>query len=344
MNTHRIFTSLSHGSLVALLLASLAPLGCMAPTDGADEDPSAEDDAVTGKASPLAGRKFFVDDENVATEKTKQAYAQHEYTRAHLLEKISNHAQGVWFGDWNKTIKHDVSAVVSRRGATVPILVTYNIPGRDCGDYSDGGAADTAAYHMWINGFAAGIGNAEVVVILEPDALWMTVGKKCAAVKNNLGTLKYAVHALKKQAHARVYIDAGMAGAPGDIANGLEQAGVSEADGFALNTSDSYSNSSSASRGHDISDALGGKVHFVIDTSRNGTGRAKDQNISNPWCNPKGLGLGKVSTGTTGLDRVDAFLWIKRPGQSDGECGRNNPAAGQWFETRAEEMAKNAAF
>jgi endoglucanase len=343
MNTHRIFTSLSHGLRAALLLASLLPVGCVAATDEADEDAIAEDDAVT-TAGPLAGRKFYVDDHNVATEKTKQAYAQHDYTQAHLLEKVSSHPQGIWFGDWNTSIKKDVSTVVGRRGKTVPILVTYNIPGRDCGDYSNGGAADTAAYHTWIKDFAAGIGDAEVVVILEPDALWMTVAKKCDAVKNNLGTLKYAVEALKKQAHAHVYIDAGMAGTPGDIAGGLKQAGIYAADGFALNTSDSYDNQSSASRGHDISKALGGKVRFVIDTSRNGTGRAKDQKISDPWCNPKGLGLGKIATGNTGLDRVDAFLWIKRPGQSDGDCNRNNPDAGDWFEARALEMAKNAAF
>ncbi|MFS8069386.1 MAG: glycoside hydrolase family 6 protein, partial [Byssovorax sp.] len=251
---------------------------------------------------------------------------------------------GVWFGDWNTNPKKDVSDVVSRGGNAVPILVPYNIPGRDCGSYSDGGAGDAAAYKTWINGFAAGIGDAEVVVILEPDALWMSVAKKCDAVKNNLSVLKYAVQALKKQANAHVYIDAGMAGTPSAIAGGLSQAGIYEADGFALNVSDSYDNTSSAARGHQISNALNGKVSFVIDTSRNGTGRGKDQSISDPWCNPKGLGLGKLSSGNTGIDRVDAFLWIKRPGQSDGTCNRNNPAAGQWFETRALEMAKNASL
>ena len=189
---------------------------------------------------PLANRKFYVDDRNTATQMAKQARDQHDYNKAGLIEKISKNAQGVWFGDWNKDIKKDVSDVVSRRGSTVPILVPYNIPGRDCGYFSDGGASDTAAYKTWINGFAAGIGDAEVVVILEPDALWMAVAKKCDAVKNNLSTLKYAVQALNKQPNAHVYIDAGMAGDPSAIASGLNQAGVYEADGFALNVSDTY--------------------------------------------------------------------------------------------------------
>ena len=54
---------------------------------------------------------------------------------------------------------------------TVPVLVAYNIPFRDCAQYSAGGAVDTAAYEAWIDGFAAGIGSAQVVVILEPDGL-----------------------------------------------------------------------------------------------------------------------------------------------------------------------------
>ena len=59
------------------------------------------------------------------------------------------------------------------QGGTVPILVAYNIPDRDCGNHSSGGAANVADYKKWIDGFAAGIGDHKVVVILEPDALWM---------------------------------------------------------------------------------------------------------------------------------------------------------------------------
>ena len=53
----------------------------------------------------------------------------------------------------------------------VPVLVAYDIPGRDCAQYSAGGALDQAAYEAWISGFAQGIGNGKAVVILEPDAL-----------------------------------------------------------------------------------------------------------------------------------------------------------------------------
>ena len=53
----------------------------------------------------------------------------------------------------------------------VPVLVAYDIPFRDCAQYSSGGAVDTASYEAWIDGFARGIGKRKAVVILEPDSL-----------------------------------------------------------------------------------------------------------------------------------------------------------------------------
>ncbi|MFI2791482.1 glycoside hydrolase family 6 protein, partial [Kitasatospora sp. NPDC018614] len=37
---------------------------------------------------------------------------------------------------------------------------------------------------------------------------------------------------------------------------------------------------------------------------------------------------------------VDAYLWIKRPGESDGTC-KGGPKAGQWWETYALELARD---
>lgn len=96
----------------------------------------------------------------------------------------------------------------------------------------------------------------------------------------------------------------------------------------------------------------------VIDTSRNGrgswqppVGRYSDAEV---WCNPPGRGLGRRPTLEGGNPYVDAFLWIKIPGESDGEChrGRGGPAdpergltappAGSWFEQQARELIEYA--
>jgi endoglucanase len=94
--------------------------------------------------------------------------------------------------------------------------------------------------------------------------------------------------------------------------------------------------------------------HAVIDTSRNGrgswkppAGKYRDPEV---WCNPPGRGLGRRPSLESGNPYVDAFLWIKVPGESDGECLRGTagpadpergvkaPPAGQWFAAQAREL------
>ena len=78
--------------------------------------------------------------------------------------------------------------------------------------------------------------------------------------------------------------------------------------------------------------------HFIIDTSRNGIG-----STSGEWCNPKGQSLGSEPTTNTGNALVDALLWIKQPGESDGTCN-GGPAAGTWWADYALGLGRNAIF
>jgi endoglucanase len=128
-------------------------------------------------------------------------------------------------------------------------------------------------------------------------------------------------------AGALVYIDAGHSAwlAATTAAQRLRDAGVDRATGFALNTSNFQTTASSIAYGEAVSAGLDGK-RFVIDTSRNGNGPTTD----NQWCNPPGRALGANPTASTGHALVDAFLWIKRPGESDGTCN-GGPQAGSWW-------------
>ncbi|MBK3561609.1 glycoside hydrolase family 6 protein, partial [Streptomyces sp. MBT56] len=36
------------------------------------------------------------------------------------------------------------------------------------------------------------------------------------------------------------------------------------------------------------------------------------------WCDPAGRALGRTPTTRTGEARIDAYLWVKLPGESDG--------------------------
>src|SRR5439155_100801 len=112
----------------------------------------------------------------------------------------------------------------------------------------------------------------------------------------------------------------------GVMAARLRSAGIGAARGFALNVSNFRSTADSEAYGLAVSAALGGGVPFVIDTSRNGAGPAP----GNVWCNPPGRGLGTPPTTDTGRPLVDAYLWVKAPGESDGACN-GGPPAGTWW-------------
>jgi len=80
----------------------------------------------------------------------------------------------------------------------------------------------------------------------------------------------------------------------------------------------------------------GSSPHFVIDTSRNGGIVPAGQ-----WCNPTTAGLGRIpSTSVTTNSLIDAYLWIKTPGQSDGTCN-GGPAAGTYSASLAAGLIKN---
>jgi endoglucanase len=116
----------------------------------------------------------------------------------------------------------------------------------------------------------------------------------------------------------------------------LKQVGISDADGFALNTSNYQSTPANIAYGQKIRSQVGNKS-FIVDTSRNGI----DPNGNTEWCNPRNRALGRVPTFDTGTDGVAAFIWGKRPGESDGSCN-GGPAAGNWWREIAIELAKNA--
>ena len=117
-------------------------------------------------------------------------------------------------------------------GKTVPVVL-YDIPQRDLGSYSAGGAASAAAYTTFIGHVAAGIGSHHALVVLEPDALGQLPAMSSADRTARYGELSHAVSTLKKaNPSTTVLIDASFWIGPTALASSLRSAGVAAADGF----------------------------------------------------------------------------------------------------------------
>jgi endoglucanase len=296
-------------------------------------------------ANPFVGAKLFVDRDSNAYWSGQALRDNGRIRDAKAMAKIADHPWASWFGDWSNghgSLFKDVRARVNEISAngSLPVLVAYDITLRDCGEYSSGGADSPALYRKWIGDFRSGIGDHRAVVILEPDALAGLDCLSAAERQTRISLLKESVSLLASSPRISVYIDAGNQGwhSPEVMARRLQEVGIGKARGFALNVSNFYSDKGERAYGHRLSALLGGKP-FVIDTSRNGRGPAP----RNRWCNPPGRGLGRPATAKTGDPLIDAYLWVKPPGESDGDC-RGAPPAGVWWPSYALGLARRAAF
>ncbi len=352
---------------------------------------------------------------------------------AFLIGDMVTTPQAVWLnGGTPAQVKKSVQKTVfgAALQKSVPVFVVYDIPGRDCAQYSAGGALSLSDYGAWIDGVASGIGKSKAVVILEPDGLGL-LPSLCGLSStvypftdaDRYAELNGAVDRLEQQPNTSVYLDAthsAWLNVP-DASTRLVTAGVQRAQGFFLNVSNFQFTSNLTQYGTWISDCItyatavspgnygcpdqywnGGPpnnwngvalnnygqwsdtqtqadlntagenaryatmlgttvptTHFVIDTSRNGQGPwnppAHPAGDAQDWCNPPARGLGLQPTANTGVALLDAYLWIKTPGQSDGQCTRwapsggldpirgiADPAAGAWFPQLALELVANA--
>jgi endoglucanase len=296
--------------------------------------------------NPFAGACFMVEPLSNARRQA-EAWRSSRPADAAAMDKIANQPSAAWFGDWNGRIDYDLEIYVRRhsRSEALPVFILYNVPNRDCGNYSQGGATGPERYKAWIDRAKKGIGSMRAVAVLEPDALGLL--DKClgpADQQARLDMLCYAVHTLGSSPGTAVYLDAGHdAWLPAEeMAERLRKACIADASGFALNTSNYRATADLIRYGREISSRVGGK-HFIIDTGRNGNGPPKDATGEAGWCNPEGRALGMPSTSNTGDPLVDAFYWLKPPGESDGTCN-HGPRAGAWWADYALGLAKRAKW
>jgi endoglucanase len=370
----------------------------------------------------------------------------HQLRDAALVTKMLATPQATWITDASAaTAKKKVKQAMALAALqnALPVLVLYDIPFRDCAQFSAGGATNAADYAAWIDAVAQGIGSGRAIVLLEPVSLgiipwynpfadrdtWVSnpnlewcqpaEANPATAASDRFAELRGAVQRLKQNASTSVYLDgthSAWLGA-GDAADRLIQADVADADGFFLNVSNFRVNeqlvkygtwiakciafaSNPASWGVGHTEWCGSQYspaspndfstwaltdawyasnvesqtwwyseslleHFVIDSSRNGRGPWDPASSSHgpypgdaqDWCNPPGRGLGVAPTANTGNALLDAYLWVKTPGESDGQCTRSlgpagttvdpewgvvDPAAGAWFPQQALQLAQLA--
>ncbi|MER5930031.1 glycoside hydrolase family 6 protein [Streptomyces sp. NPDC002054] len=340
-----------HLAPLVVMLALALTAGCTAdrpapatPAAGAAADPTEEEE------SP-----FWVDPQSEAARQVEAWEAHGRTADAQVLRRIADRPMALWgpAGDPGPELRR--AARSAKAAKRTLVLTAYHLPHRrDCGRPSaDGasaggasarGAKDGPAYRRWIGAFAEAVGDARALVVLEPGAVAQLLDGCTPAARHDerLQLLAEAVDRLKRNRNTKVYLDAGSPAwvrDPGRLVEPLRAAGLERADGFAVNVSDFQTDADGRAYGAELSERTGGR-HFVLDTGRNGDGPLPGD-PAQARCNPPGRSLGTPPTDRTGDPLVDAYLWIKRPGASDGTC-RGGPTAGTWWPDYALGLARRA--
>ncbi|MGY3201904.1 glycoside hydrolase family 6 protein [Streptomyces sp. TE5632] len=324
----------------AVLGAVLLITGCSSGGDEGGDSGKGADAAITQQ--PKDASPFWVNPEGNAAQQMAGLEQDGKKAEAEQIRKIAEQPTAEWISPENPEEQTRGFTEAADKAGRTALLVLYNIPHRDCGQYSQGGAADGDTYRSFIDGVAKGIGDRAATVILEPDAVLHLVDG-CTPEQyheERYDLLSGAVDKLAGLKNTTVYLDAGNAGwgSPDQIHEPLKWAGLDKADGFSVNVSNFYSTEDSIAYGKKLSARVGDKP-FVIDTSRNGNGPYTQGDADERWCNPPGRALGETPTTETADPLVDAYLWVKRPGESDGEC-KGGPKAGEWWEDYAVKLAE----
>ena len=325
-----------------IVSAALAGLGTVAVAAGARERDS---ELLTPPPPRAVSPHLYVDPSGAAVAAARALERAGRRSEATVIRRIADQPAAVWFTDdapgyADRARRLAAAATAARR---MPVLTLYFIPHRDCSGHSAGGAADAVAYRRWVTALAGALRGHRAIVVLEPDAVAQAV-RGCltpARRTERLALLRHAVATLRTAPGVRVYLDAGNPTwiPAAEIGPALRTAGVGAAAGFALNVANFETTGDNVRYGLAVSRTVGGK-HFVVDTSRNGNGPAQRGAGDRHWCNPPGRRLGPVPTLSTGFSLVDAYLWVKRPGESDGACAPGQPPAGRWFPAYALNLAR----
>jgi endoglucanase len=240
-----------------------------------------------------------------------------------IRDKIASQPAARWVANYNpSTIQSETSSYVSAANAAgqIPLLSVYEIPNRDCGGASAGGAPDLNSYQTWVSNFSRGLGNQTVIIILETDSIALQTCLSASEVTARGNALSQATRTIKSaNPNAKVYLDGGHSAwnSASEQANRLRAAGIQYADGFYTNVSNFNTTSAEANYGNEIISALNGAgvsgKRQIIDTSRNGGAQGD-------WCGDDNTDrrIGQYPTLNTGQNNINILCDKRNGGRRPG--------------------------
>ena len=292
--------------------------------------------------NPLLGLRYFVDRMEPAYMDWARYKRQGNDAQANTIWRLAREPRFRWFGKFTrprmqKKTRGFLDRVQCDQPGTVPMMAVMRHQGKSCnGSYRAGGEAEDRATMGWYDDFAQAVGNARVIIGFEPDSIGtiscLAKGRRQARRE----MLRYGVDELSKLPNATIYLEGTASDwkSPSYTARMLRYIGIHKVRGFMLNVTHFDWTGNNIAYGRKVSRLVGGKP-FVVSTSYNGRGpvhyKARNGKRVNVFCNVRYRGAGPLPNTRTGYDKVDAFLWLNRPGTSGAGSCNGAPRDGEWW-------------
>ncbi|ORX46611.1 hypothetical protein BCR36DRAFT_297243, partial [Piromyces finnis] len=292
-------------------------------------------------------------------------------------EKVKDVPSAVWLA-WEGAPGEVEGHLVNAGPSQTVVFLLYMIPTRDCNSLaSAGGASSLDKYKGYVDDISNTIRShpeTNVVMVVEPDTLGNLVTGTSEACKNvhtlHKNALSYAIDVFGSMSNVSVYLDAAHGmwlidyadEAAAVIREILDGAPNGKIRGFSTNVSNFqpiYTEYEYYLKLTESLEALGVTgMHFILDTGRNGVDVYEAFEKTKTWCNYIGTGLGERPKGNpdASMPLIDAYMWLKTPGEADGSavgdradpvCAREDslqlaPDAGSWFHDYFVQLLTNA--
>jgi endoglucanase len=202
-----------------------------------------------------------------------------------LLAEVALRPEANWFGSWEKPAQIReimagyISDVIHGNPSVLAQLSDFALsPWEGALCNSPETPALVSAYHQWNDGFAAGIGNARALVVMQPDL--PEVNNTCLSAATRatyLQEVAWATQKLDALKRTTVYLDAGSSDwqSVRKVTTLLIQSGIRWARGFSLDATHHASTQSEIAYGAQLARALARRgypdKHFIVDTAENGS-------------------------------------------------------------------------
>jgi len=293
--------------------------------------------------NPLAGLRLYnhkIQEASYADMRRLRRAGQRR--KADYLERIALTPRAVWFGRYTRPnffakVRNHLNCAQWMQPGSVPIMIVQRHQGREChARYQAGGAAEDERSKAWYRAFREAVGSARVIIGFEPDSIGTISCLARSRRQARRDMLRYGVSELSKLPNATIYLEGTASDwkSPRYTARLLRYIGIDKVRGFMLNVTHFDWTKNNIAYGRKVSRMVGGKP-FVVSTSYNGRGpvhyKASNGKRINVFCNVRYRGAGPLPTTRTGYDKVDAFLWLNRPGTSGAGRCNGAPRDGEWW-------------